>query len=145
MGYRSDVAYTIRFKKEEDYHLFILEAKANPEIAGAVDECNCNKEKMRIDFQASSVKWYESYPDVQMHEKLIDQADEWCKEDDNSPLTQGEGFTANGFTFEARDYRLGFVFLRIGEDTEDVARREGGFAPYEWLYVSRTIEGDIPA
>lgn len=131
MGYRSDVAYTIRFKKEEDYHLFILEAKANPKTAGCFppndgshfEEVECNDRMLRIDFNAQSVKWYDSYPDVQMHEELIDQADEWVKE------TTG---TLN-------EYRLGYVFVRIGEDDNDVVRLEGGNNQYDWLYVTRQI------
>jgi hypothetical protein len=126
MGYRSDVAYTIRFNKEEDYHLFILEAKANPETAGAVDECTCisNEFTHRIDFKAESTKWYDTFPEVQMHEALIDQADEWAK---------GETVLVYG------EYRLGYVFVRIGEDDDDVERKEGGNNAYDWLCVSRQI------
>lgn len=123
MGYRSDVAYTIRFKKAEDYHLFILEAKANPETVGALDECVYDNQKLRIDFNVQSVKWYDSYPDVQMHEKLIDQADEWVKER----------------SFGSSEYRLGYVFVRIGEDDNDIERREGGNNQYDWLYITRQI------
>lgn len=135
MGYRSDVAYTIRFKKAEDYHLFILEAKANPETAGCFppndgshfEECELDAERLRIDFKAQDVKWYESYPDVQMHEKLIDQAQEWTKE----PIRESTG------TFGY--YRLGYVFVRVGEDDHDVVRKEGGNNSYDWLHVRREI------
>ena len=125
MGYRSDVAYTIRFKKEEDYHLFILEAKAKPETAGALDECTCisNEFHHRIDFSADSIKWYESLPWVQMHEELIDQAHEW----------------ANELKFGGSDYRLGYVFVRVGEDDNDTERREGGNNAYDWLHITRQI------
>ena len=123
MGYRSDVAYTIRFKKEEDYHLFILEAKANPATAGVFDECELDAKRLRVDFKADSVKWYESYSEVAMHENLIEQAHQWCLE------TTG--------TFN--EYRLGYVFVRVGEDDDDVVRRDGGNSDWDWLYVRREI------
>jgi hypothetical protein len=130
MGYRSDVAYTIRFKKEEDYHLFILEAKAKPETAGALDECTCicNEFHHRIDYREESIKWYDTFPEVAMHESLIDQADEWVKETDGA---LGSG------TFG--QYRLGYVFVRVGEDDNDTERREGGYNAYEWLSITRQI------
>jgi hypothetical protein len=135
MGYRSDVAYTIRFRKEEDYRLFILEAKANPETAGCFppndgslfEECELNDQKFRIDFRAESTKWYDTFPEVAMHEKLIAQAEEWCH-DDTAAARSGPDA-----------YRLGFVFVRIGEDDNDVERSEGGNNAYDWLHVRREI------
>jgi hypothetical protein len=139
MGYRSDVAYTIRFKKEEDYHLFILEAKSNPETAGCFPpnygshfrECELDDKRFRIDFKNESVKWYDSYPAVQMHEKLIAQAEEWCHDDTHKELRFG------GTGHDA--YRLGFVFVRVGEDGDDNERREGGNNAYDWLHIRREI------
>jgi hypothetical protein len=133
MGYRSDVAYTIRFRKEEDYHLFILEAKAKPETAGALDECTCicNEFRHRIDYRAENIKWYDSYPEVQMHEELIAQAEEWCHDDTHKELRFG------GAGHDA--YRLGFVFVRVGEDDNDTERREGGNNAYDWLHITRQI------
>lgn len=146
MGYRSDVAYTIRFTKPEDYHLFILEAKANPATAGCFppnntgswEECTCDAERMRIDFHAQDVKWYPSYPDVQMHEKLIEQAEAWCETDTHIAVKEGE------LEASLAPYRVSFIFIRIGEDTDDVEERHGGDYDWDWLHVSRTIEGDIP-
>jgi hypothetical protein len=131
MGYRSDVGYTIRFKKIEDYHLFILEAKSKPETAGAVDECELDDKRFRIDFSADSVKWYDTFPDVQTHERLIDQAQEWTEEATQKALKSGG---------TGRDaYRLGYVFVRVGEDDNDNERREGGFNDYDWLRIVRQI------
>ena len=142
MGYRSDVAYTIRFKTEEDYRLFVLEAKANSETAGCFppndgslfEECECNDQKFRIDFRAESVKWYDTSPDVAMHEKLIDQAQEWIDDDTHMEIKDG------GSGHDA--YRLGYVFVRIGEDEDDIERKEGGNNAYDWLYVERKISTD---
>lgn len=131
MGYRSDVAYTIRFKTEEDYRLFILEAKANPETAGAFEECELDDKRFRIDFRADNVKWYESYPEVQMHESLIDQAETWIDEAIHRELKNG------GTGHDV--YRLGFVFVRIGEEDDDNERKEGGDYEYDWLHITRQI------
>ena len=146
MGYRSDVAYTIRFTKEEDYHLFILEAKSKPETAGCFppndgshfEECTCDDDKMRIDFHATDVKWYDSYPEVQMHEKLIAQAEAWCDDDTHIAVKGGE------LEASLAPYRVSFIFVRIGENTDDVEERQGGDYDWEWLHVSRSIEGDFP-
>lgn len=134
MGYRSDVAYTIRFKTEEDYRLFILEAKAKPEIAGAFNEAECDDQCYRIDFKADSVKWYESYPDVDMHERLIQQARDWVADDD-STVEKGEKVL-----FSGRDYRLGYAYVRIGEDVDDNVEEHGGYSEYDWVSIRRSIE-----
>jgi hypothetical protein len=136
MGYRSDVAYTIRFTKAEDYHLFVLEAKAKPEVAGALGECDLDDKRFRIDFEAENIKWYESYPHVQMHEKLIDQAESWCEDDTHIEVSPD---TPEKLLFEGKDYRLGFVFVRVGEDDGDNERRDGGNSAYDWLHITRQI------
>lgn len=136
MGYRSDVAYTIRFDKVENYHLFILEAKARLETAGALSEVECDDTRLRIDFKADNVKWYESYPDVQMHEKLIEQAEAWCEADTHIAMKEGE------LEASLTPYRVSYVFVRIGEGDDDNERRTGGDYDYDWLYISRTIVGD---
>lgn len=134
MGYRSDVAYTIRFDTEEAYRLFILEAKAK-DLGGCFsnddsfwDEAECDDARWRIDFKAENVKWYESYPDVAMHEKLIEQARAWCNDDDH--------ISVNSNTSR---YRLGWSFVRIGEDNNDVTEEYGGTASWDWLHVRREI------
>jgi hypothetical protein len=88
-------------------------------------------ERLRIDFKADSVKWYESYSEVAMHENLIDQADDWCSGDTHNELKDG------GTGHDA--YRLGYVFVRVGEDDNDAVRRDGGNSYWDWLYVRREI------
>lgn len=140
MGYRSDVEYTIRFKDEVSYRLFILEAKANPATAGcfndqeSIGEFTCDDERWRIDFETSDVKWYESFPQVQMHEKLIAQAQAWCDDDTHVAVKDGS------LEAQVSPMRLGYVLVRIGEDDNDVDRKSGGDYDYDWLYVSRSIE-----
>jgi len=139
MGYRSDVAYTIRFKDEASYRLFILEAKANDlgdcfsNDTSQYEEARCDDVRLRIDFNANHAKWYESFPDVQMHEKLIEQAEAWCETDTHIAIKDGD------LEASVAPMRLGFVFIRIGEDNGDVDERHGGDYEYEWLHVKREI------
>jgi hypothetical protein len=91
MGYRSTVAYTIRFiprhspdtddieeerKAKSSFYLFLAEAKANVDTSLCFsdkesDVFKVDEENLQIRFFAEGVKWYESYPDVQCHEALI--------------------------------------------------------------------------
>lgn len=140
MGYRSDVAYTIRFNTEQAYRLFILEAKAKDlgscfsDDDSPYDEAECDDKRWRINFHAQATKWYPSYPSVAMHEKLLALADEWIDSDAHMNIKDG------GSGHDA--YRLGYIYVRVGEDTNDVEERSGGDPDWEWLNVSRQIVGD---
>ena len=142
MGYRSDVAYTIRFTSEEAYRLFILEAKAKDlgscfkDDEALWEEATCDDKKWQINFSVQHVKWYESYPDVAMHEKLLALADEWIEQADHVAVKDGN------LEADIKPYRVGYVFVRVGEDSNDVEERAAGNGDYEWLSVSRQIVGD---
>lgn len=119
MGYRSDVAYIIKFKNKEDRDAFVdlMMAKDDPHIAEAVKETMHDDEEGTVRFSVESVKWYDSYPDVASHMQLLDIADE----------------------IEGADFR----FVRIGEESDDVEIRSGGDGDhclYEQLDVARRIE-----
>ena len=143
MGYRSTVAYTIRFtqpshdKPEEatdiedvksSFYLFIAEAKAKVETAGAFtdEDLKVDEEKLALYFFAEYVKWYESYPDVQCHEALMQLSKDWC--DGN----EGE----NTCPF------IGGTFARIGEEMEDNVEEVWGQGEYDWIGIHRTMECD---
>ena len=84
MGYRSDVAYTIRFvddhdtNNEQSFYTFLLEAKANPQLQIALAEVEVDAKKQMFTFSANDVKWYESYPDVTSHMALVNLAEDWA-------------------------------------------------------------------
>ena len=139
MGYRSDVAYTIRFTDENSYRLFIMEAKVKDlggcfsDDASHYEEAECDDARWRIDFSHNAVKWYDSYPDVIKHNQLIALAEEWCEGDAHRQIKDGvEGNDEVG-------YRIGFAFVRVGEDADDNEERHGGNGQYDWLYISRQI------
>ena len=132
MGYRSDVAYTIRFVHEDDnkqsFYVFLAEAKANAATAACFGEqgwaeFQIDEAQFRINFACDDVKWYTDYPDVQCHEALINLASEWVNDEDNNS-------------------GIAHIFVRVGEDSNDVEVREGGDVDYDWVHVERTISRD---
>lgn len=140
MGYRSDVAYTIRFTTEEAYRLFIAEAKVKDlgkcfkDDTSHWEEAECDDDLWRINFSATGVKWYDSYPDVDMHNKLIELAEDWVDSDTHREIKDG------GSGDEA--YRIGFIFIRIGEESDDIEEKAGGNYDWDWMRVSRQIITD---
>jgi hypothetical protein len=132
MGYRSDVAYTIRFtddhdtNNEQSFYTFLLEAKANPQCQIALAEVEINHKKQMFTFSATDVKWYENYPDVMSHMALIHLAEDWAKQVREGTL----------------HCSIGSMFLRTGEETNDTEERYEGDYDHEWMSVSRQIITD---
>ena len=129
MGYRSTVAYTIRFdgdddtKNKQSFYTFLAEAKANEEASRCFTDTECfeiDEEKLQIRFFADDVKWYESYSDVQCHESLISLSKAWV--DDNDCI--------------------GGAFARVGEDTNDIIEEVWGQGEYQWVGVNRSVYTD---
>ena len=141
MGYRSVVAYTIRFIPVEQegidfvmaeerakgcFFTFIAEAKSKDTISGAfLDEgLKVDEKNLTINFFAEDVKWYESYPDVQAHECLMGLSHEWADDGDcSSPY-------------------IGGVFARIGEELEDNVYECWGEGDYDWIRIDRSMSCD---
>ena len=132
MGYRSDVAYTIRFvddhdtNNEQSFYTFLLEAKANPKLQIALAEVEVDEKKQTFTFNAESVKWYETYPDVISHMALVHLAEEWADQVREGKL----------------HCKIGVMFFRVGEETEDIEERFNGDYDHEWMSVSRQIITD---
>jgi hypothetical protein len=147
MGYRSDVGYKIKFDKDLEwlesvaddkknvtskdlFNLFVTEAKSKEETKLCFDDDDgafeIDDENLSITFFAESVKWYESFEDVQCHENLLELADEWLEQHDienkfYSPLRWG--------------------FVRVGEEADDIEERHGNEG-YELVYLTRGISFD---
>ena len=133
MGYRSCVASVIYTWEENEWPLLKLFVEENfPK--GQLAECltpfenngrrGPNRTTFRgYKFMCDDVKWYESYPDVACHDALIEFAGEWVNDEDNKS-------------------EIAFVFVRIGEETDDVEERCGGDYDYDWVQVHRSIERD---
>ena len=83
MGYRSDVAYVIKFDDIEtrDNFVTLMLAKNDKHITEAINECEYGYTKDPIiTFEATDVKWYDSFDDVKAHHALMHDAIEIYKE-----------------------------------------------------------------
>jgi len=77
MGYRSDVAYVIKFDDIEtrDNFVTLMLAKNEPPITQAINECEYGyKDDPIITFEQDSVKWYRDFEDVKAHHALMKDA-----------------------------------------------------------------------
>lgn len=124
MGYTSDVAYVIKFDdiEKRDAFVSLMLAKNEQHITEALDEVKHDyKKDPIITFTADSVKWYDSFPDVDAHHQLMDNA---------AHLFDGE-------------YR----FVRVGENHDDIEIDEHTEAYDLWEYVDpvRSIQTLFPA
>ena len=141
MGYRSTVAYSIRFipPREDEpergftaehckgtFYTFLADAKANEDTAGAFldEDLKVDEGNLAIYFYAGHVKWYESYEDVKCHEALLDLSKEWADDGDCS----------NPY--------IGGAFARIGEEMEDMVEECWGEGDYDWITIHRTMQCD---
>ena len=124
MGYRSDVKYVILFKTQDHRNAFHLEAKlvASEVQYGleVINDFDFHYDEHDVDFpyqirvHYDDVKWYESTPWVDMQEKLMQLA---------------------------RDgYEGAFVFLRLGEEDDDVEQQSGVHDDDIHIYVDNYIE-----
>jgi hypothetical protein len=132
MGYRSDVAYTIRFtddhdtNNEQSFYTFLAEAKTKPACAIALSEVVVSNKHHAFYFTAADVKWYESYPDVASHHALLELAGDWAAQVHEGKL----------------HCRIGSVFVRIGEDATDIEEVHAGDYGYDWISVRRELNTD---
>ena len=78
MGYRSDVAYIIMFEtieQRDTYANSILARGPDDALHMALLECDYERKDLpAITFHATDVKWYPTYPDVQAHTRLYEDA-----------------------------------------------------------------------
>jgi hypothetical protein len=142
MGYRSTVAYTIRFTPlisidaESDrlitdsptdeelkeckasFYTFLAEAKVKYLGALSDDGTVVDESNMAINFLAYDVKWYETYEDVKVHEGLMELGQSW--------ETMG-------------NKNIGGIFMRIGEELDDMVQEAWGEHDWEWLRIHREI------
>lgn len=144
MGYRSTVAYSIRFipveqegidfvmaeeRAKGSFFTFIAEAKSKEQTALCFSEeeaeyLKIDEKNLAIHFFADDVKWYESYAGVQCHECLMGLSREWADDGDcSSPY-------------------IGGAFVRIGEELEDMVQEVWGEGQYEWIEIHRSMSCD---
>lgn len=147
MGYRSDVGYKIKFDKELEwrgnipveardvitskdmFNTFIAEAKLREDTKLCFNEedvdFKIDYENLSITFYASSVKWYDDYPDVKCHEALISLCDEWIDTHDKDERMIGSP--------------IRWAYVRIGEENGDIDERSNNDG-WDLCYTTRSIE-----
>ena len=146
MGYRSSVAYTIRFRDDKLFNMFLAEAKVKDETKLCFSDEEMESEHLKIipelrhiNFFADDVKWYEEYPDVLCHENLIDLAKEYIAQH----TEKEEKDSDDGRSTYIKVYEpCGWVFVRIGEEPTDIVERSGGDYDWSWISLCRSIEVD---
>jgi hypothetical protein len=121
MGYRSDVAYMIKFNKAEDYWGFIAESKCDPDTLECfTDEgFKQNDALFALQFGADQVKWYHDYEDVKCHLAL------WDKAEDRDQNSHG---VCDGY------------YARIGEGVDDIEEKSfGDDPPFDYINIEREL------
>jgi hypothetical protein len=106
MGYRSEVAYVIRFADKEKLDTFIgvQLVKKDEHITQALKELTqieTTEEQQFLFFHADDVKWYDDYPDVKVHHNFMHDAVDMFED-------------------------CAWVFLRCGEQYDDVQEESDG-------------------
>jgi hypothetical protein len=119
MGYRSDVKALIyplggehNLLEYDKLKLLFNTTFQDVFEAWGEDYFSWNDKHRVLEFDANSVKWYDSYPEVQRLAKFLSEVQEL------------------GYEYE---------FLRIGEEDEDIEADSTGDAE-NYMYVERTIQ-----
>jgi hypothetical protein len=139
VGYRSTVAYTIRFTPfpspqeaengdtpteadikecKASFYTFLAEAKVK--FSGALSDrgMTVDEGNMALNFLAHEVKWYETYEDVMMHEGLMELGQAWE---------------------DMGNKNIGGIFIRIGEEMDDIIQEGWGEHDWDWMCVDRQV------
>ncbi len=154
-------------KGKEMFYTFLAEAKSRTETANCFLEEGkpfagfvVDEKRLRFEFYADNVKWYDGYTDVDCHNNLVDLAREYVDTDDE----RVEGINVKlRAEFEAKYGHLsyediekqniprpnyvgqvvGYSFVRIGEEDTDNDCKWGGWEEaIERCSMSRSINFD---
>ena len=131
MGYRSLVAYTIRFVSDDDkqseqsFSTFLCEAKAKiPALwsgkEGSINEwLEIDMAKWQFNFHTPhDIKWYPDYDEVKAHMALWDLAREF--NEDSECFVVGQ-------------------YIEIGENEDDITKKEFGDLEEDYISLRREI------
>ena len=118
MGYRSDVKALV-YPLGGEHNLLhydklklLMNTTFKDVFDSLADNFYWNDTHRVLEFTATSIKWYDSYPEVATFVKFLE---------------------------DVRDLEYEYEFIRIGEDTDDIEDDSTGDAQ-GFLYVSRSIE-----
>ena len=126
MGYRSDVAYVIKFNDIEtrDNFVTLMLAKNDKWITQALDECEYRyDDDPVITFETNSVKWYDTYDEVIAHRTLMRSAVDIYGEEKGGR----------------------FRFISVGEDgAEDFNESDDEGDLYEYITTVHAVQTSFP-
>lgn len=127
MGYRSEVAYVLRFTNKEmrDTFINLQRAKADKHINTALDEM-VEVEDWGLGYHADHVKWYDDYPDVMAHGTLMKDTIALFGDDYSTDYNE----------------QAGYRFVRLGEEQDDNEDIEEGNSEelYEYVDWHRAVD-----
>jgi hypothetical protein len=126
MGYRSEVVLVVG---KEVMPQFMVTMAKSPEARamcfGEADRRADYEEKGNMLFAWDGIKWYDSFEGVSAIQDFLD----WCDSESVPHPDSEDGAPVDGDEC--------YKFVRLGEDSEDIEERGGGF----WdVGVRRTIE-----
>jgi hypothetical protein len=125
MGYRSDVAYVIKFNDIEtrDNFVTLMLAKNDAQLTQAIKECEYGyTDDPIITFKETDLKWYDSFEDVKAHHNLMKYAVE---------IYQHKGGR----------YR----FISVGEDgAEDFDESDDEGDLYDYITTVHAVQTSFP-
>lgn len=130
MGYRSEVAWVLRFDNEEklDAYINLLRYKNDEHINQALREIQRaeNGNEHLLFFHDDGLKWYDDFEDVKAHHFIMEHAVELYGEDES--------------------VQVGWRFIRVGEESDDIQEESGGDNDDLWQYIYPTthISNDLP-
>jgi len=127
MGYRSDIKYIIDFPSCEKRDTFINMVKIRGDVheIKTLDLWDIEEGAKYILCSIEGWKWYDSFPEVQAQESLLEES--CVTDDDDKPLWEGS-----------------YLFLRVGENWDDNEEKYGGEdVPWGTVCFNRTIDFDI--
>ena len=130
MGYRSEVGWVLRFPSEEKLENYtnLLRYKYDEHINEALQEIpRASKDGDHLlFFHDDWLKWYDDFPDVKAHHFIMEHAVELYEEDEEGGV--------------------GWRFLRVGEEQNDIEENSGGDDEELWQYIYTTthISNNLP-
>ena len=104
MGYRSDVYIAVAFANADDLKEVVAVYTIDPRVQkhNLLQEWDVREDNI-LYFKETSIKWYDTYEDVQGVEHMLHLADKFHEE---------------------RDMPVAYRFIRIGENDNDTETRE---------------------
>lgn len=130
MGYRSDVLYGIAGPEDQMKAFLVKMRLADPKFTEAIKEMSLvewGTGELLLYYKEDSVKWYDSYEEVQWHTELWNEAELAYRDGDSEAFANLYG-----------------SFVRVGEDDKDLEMHNFGDGnTWEIAQPARSIDSEI--